>query len=85
VSSRVKVEIHRYFDDKYHGRMAIESAGEWLILSRKHSFASWIVESCGDMVIYRPGESFDWFPVRVGKTYDPFGKFTVSVTTVSQN
>lgn len=83
MGSRVKVEISRYFDDKYHGRIAIESAGEWLILCRKHPFAAWTVESCGDMVIYQPGEAFEWFPVRADKEYDPFGKFNVKVTTIA--
>jgi hypothetical protein len=80
VSKYVKVEIDRYFDDKYHGRIATGGSNEWFILSRKHFFAKWIVESCGEAVIDdRVGVPFDWFPVRVGRTYNPFGKFDVTV------
>jgi hypothetical protein len=80
MSTQVKVEINRYFDDKYHGRIATGGSDEWLILSRRNFWSEWIVVSCGRGVCYKEGDSFDWFPVQVEEAYDPYGKFEVTVS-----
>jgi hypothetical protein len=74
--NRIKVEIDRYYDDKYHGRIA--TGQEVGVLVRRSILHPWRLES-GDLGAMLAGDKFTWFRLKLG-TYDPFGKFTVTVS-----